>query len=184
MSHLELHAWAESPCSRRNSERTEVLSLLSDVLKPPHREQRRGGGGWGCGGRELGVLLVPSPAAPLTHWNLVAHRSASTVRLTMREHVPHDRGQSPHHRHAADLRAAAALDAQVPTPQPPILLEHVHHQLPQVARRGHPGIDRRESTQMLAIVNYGLTSGKRDRAISRQSPELPPCEAPAHSKPR
>src|SRR6478672_5714226 len=30
----------------------------------PHRQQRRGEGSWGSGGRDLGVLMVPSPSAP------------------------------------------------------------------------------------------------------------------------
>jgi hypothetical protein len=61
------------PC-RRSRPRSLTWSHATFFVRPPFRQQqRRGEGGWGSGGRDLGVLLVPSPREPHADVKLPSH---------------------------------------------------------------------------------------------------------------
>jgi hypothetical protein len=71
-----------------NRARANGIDLSFCRISPPGNREK---GKMGGGRKEMGVRLVPSPAARRLDDKLLVTNSAVTVEFSMREHVPDDR---------------------------------------------------------------------------------------------
>jgi hypothetical protein len=105
------------------------------VTPAPSRQQRRGEGGWESGGRDLGVLMVPSPSAPRVDdfgelLLICAPRDAGSPRLL----VAWAKMRQPY------IRSYVASSAQkVPPPGRAICSEQLFRYAPATLSVGPPG---------------------------------------------